>query len=103
MSSCCLPMRESSRSNGPSNSPTRTEKPTASGAPAGASASDGGGALTRDAAPFSGALLVSDLGDGTARHELAGEPTVALRRVVLGGEGRHRDAGHRGVRELDGA
>src|SRR5215218_10187365 len=97
MSSWCLPMRESSRSKGPSNSPTPTENPTVSGTPPGASEPAGG------ATTSSGAVLPEGLGDGTARHELASEPAVPLRRVVLRGEGQHRDSGNRGVRELDGA
>src|SRR5690554_3663275 len=87
MSSSCLPIRLSSRSNGPSKPPTATWNPPADAA----------------GSPSAPSATVMALGDGATEDQLASELAVCLRRRVLGGELGDRRRGDRGIRKLDGA
>src|SRR5690606_13885399 len=78
MSSSCLEIRESSRSNGPSKLPRVTENVTASGT--------AGAVSSADDAAWVGSAAVTALGDCATDDQLSSELTVGLRRRVLRGE-----------------
>src|SRR6188768_1728254 len=87
MSSSCLPIRVSSRSNGPSKFSSRTENVAFSTAPSTASPP----------------AESSALGDGATVDQLSSEPAVSLRGGVVGGELDDRGSRDAGIRELHGA
>src|SRR5690554_3156480 len=76
MSSSCLEISESSRSNGPSKLPRLTENTAASGTPATSDSAD-----APDSTDTSGwlcSVAVTALGDGATHDQLSGELTVRL-------------------------
>src|SRR6185312_12544997 len=83
MSSSCLPMSESRRSNGPLKLLRLTENPEVSASPS--------------------ATVIAALGRRATGYQLSRELTVGLGCGVLWREGRDRSAGDAGIRELHGA
>src|SRR3954466_1528058 len=86
MSSSCLAISESSRSNGPLKLLSDSEKTAGSAASATAASS-----------------TPATLGDGGTRDQFSSDLPIGLGGCVLGGEGVQRRSGHRGIRKLHGA
>src|SRR5258705_13527438 len=84
MSSSCLVMSESSRSNGPLKLLSVSEKPALS-------------------AERTALCSTAASGDGATNDQLSRELAVLVGGVVIGGEGRDRHVGDRRIRELHGA
>src|SRR5690554_3730399 len=84
MSSSCLEIRESSRSNGPSKLPSLTENPAASGTAAASGSTDAPGSIGTWAWLCSAADTA--LGDCATHDQLSSELTVGLGCGMLRGE-----------------
>src|SRR5690554_764377 len=101
MSSSCLEISESSRSNGPSKLPRLTENPAVSGTPA-ASVSTTAPDST-DSSGWLCSVAVTALGDCATHDQLSGELTIGLGCGMLRGELGDRRCGDGCIRELHGA